>query len=42
MVLGGSGWFVVLLVILGGYWQFSVNLGVIVGSWWLMGLLGGP
>ena len=31
-------WF---LVIIGGYWQFSVILGVLGGSWWFLGSLGG-
>ena len=29
-----------VLVILGGYWQFIVVIGFLGGSWWFMGFLG--
>ena len=41
MVLVGLRWVFFWCVILDGYWQFSVVLGELGGSWWFFGFHGG-
>ena len=45
MVIGDYWWFWMVfggfLVILGGHWHLSVDLGVLGGSWLFLGFLGG-